>query len=1006
MKKGGATRFLNKRIAMNVLDAILEKAIDTYTRLNSGGKLSGLIAEIKEEFSQLLAQAIEQQDTEGIARLIRDALTAEQDQAEQEYPRIWDQVLQLNAPDLIDLAELLYQLAKDLKQHAYHTLLETLIKKDGDLSRLIRGTASFCLKAPEELPQRLSNVWGPLIATALQFFGPDRIAGALSSLFTSDDEFLQHNSALPDLNLIPPGSNSGVLKKMLALPDYQLPAGVIMSGLGLQYLIQQTGLDQQVITPNSSARTVKDLFAPILQTIQNGDRQAPGAITNGSVFRLCMELIRQAKEDEEVEWALLKMARFTPVGIVLIIAAILYCLITHPLPWWKLLFNEIEEDPDLRVKRLPAPQKGGPKYLIFSDVHRDARSDRREPLEFGSIDHFSDNQALYCELLDYALENGFTVIEAGDCDELWSFRDFSRRPAEKLKEIVATHQPVYDRLVKLHRQGRYIRLYGNHDACVRKPHVFEVLRQLFDADKKPEEPPFQIYDFAIIEGVKSMDESIINFGLDSEPYKMKMPMIVAHGHQWDFWNCDQNNIVGKLIVSAIATPLDFLDDPFKDAGGIAYSGSPAVNFRTMLSRAFVLSSFPAHNPARRFAHHIQHLDDMERCTVDGIYFLETLAALSGATIAVKEHQDSEKTRKMNLLCLGHTHYPQSQPYFNLKKLVPFLRPWLTSLEAKIGDLTHQLIKPDLSLVKSRYFNTGTAGWMEGLIWAIQIDETGQARLVYWLHETRPERPQTMDWELPFMDDELRKKLEAKKGAVLNTIEDLSTYIDPLIDSAFTSVLRSLAAPFEKLLGLFGKGPPANRLVDSPEALSGALCQVFLSLAGAEEPRTHTIKITLSDAEHRQIVNISRFLGNFPEIREQDRMRLACAWFLISQGIPFLGACYKEDTSESSDTPGSSPLLQSVLGLIVQLPGEQNEYSPLQCRVTLQKKQLIIKINTNPVVVKGTRAMPSMVQLFDAEYERQFRQRWKNIIRLPDCLFGSDNRTSLPLGFERMPVRIL
>lgn len=977
---------------MSLINSLLNEVNDTYTKFKTSNDLTQAISRTKKNLHQEIDLAAQNNNLDQIIALVKKALESNQDYTDRDFVQSWDAIVERNISNPANLARLLWELADDLSADVFQTLLESLFKKDIDHIELIQKIAMFCLNTPGEKQQQLSNIWGPVLTVALKSLGPEKIAPALSSIITSNDTRLTRSASFLDLHRTRSQPDSKASQKMLSLPDFQLPNSVMLSGLGLQYLIENTNLSEEIITPNSSTRSVRGLFAPIVQSIKETSFTSPGKLDNTLVMQLSMEMIKQAQDNEDVEWALLKMARFVPVGIFLIFAAILYCLITHPLPWWNLLFKEIERDPELKVKRLPAPNKAGPKYFIFSDIHRDALSDQREPLEFGSFDHFSANQTLYCELLDYAFDNGYTVLEAGDCEELWYYRDFSKRPREKLEEIVDTHKPVYDRLVKLHRAGRYFRLYGNHDACVRKPEIFEVLQKIFDQDKKPEELPFEIYDFAIIEEVKTMDESIINFGLDSEPYKLKAPLIVAHGHQWDFWNCDHNNIIGKLIVSAIATPIDFLDDPFKDAGGIAYTGSPVIKFDDMLSRAFVLHNFPGENPARKFAHHIQHLEDMERFPNDDIFFLETLAALSGATIAVRKNLGSEEAQKMNLICLGHTHYPQSQPYFDLKRLIPFLRPWLTSMESKISGVTHGIIKPELSLIKSRYFNTGTAGWMEGVIWAIPIDETGQARLVYWTHDTRPECPQKMDWELPYMDDELRKKLEVEKGSFLNTIEDLSTLIDPLIDSALSSILRSLAMPFEQLLGFFGKTPAANLQIESTESLTAPLSQVFLSLLGSEEPKTHTFRMAIPDSTRQELLNIKNFLDRFTEIKNEDRIRIACAWYLVSQSIPCLSSHTKNIKSITEILPNADTFFQSVLGLIVQLPNEQNDNAPLQSHVFMEGNNLIIKITTNPIAFKRTRAI-DLTQLSVAEtFEQRIRPLWRNIIRLPDGLGCGENYT--------------
>ncbi len=875
-------------------------------------------------------------------------------QARETFPRIWDELFAQHDLELDGLVNLLNELSDDLDPEAYQVLLETLLKRELNVVELIRKSASFCLSVPGELQQRLANVWGPLLTAALEVYGPEKIAGAIGSLMTSDEEIFTHAAGFLDFDTFRSRSLSQEQEQLLSLPDFQLPAGVILSGLGFQYLIQKTGIDAESINPDYSTRTARGIFDPIVQSVIESGLKSPAKLQYKVVLQLFMEMIKQSQVDEHIEWAVLKMARFTPVGIFLIIASIIYCLVSHRLPWWDLLFKKIENDPKLKVRRLPPPAEAGPKYLIFSDIHRDARSDRREPLEFGSIDHFSSNQALYCELLDYAFDNGFTVLEAGDCDELWCYRDFSRHPEEKLEEIIATHQPVYERLVKLHREGRYIRLYGNHDSCIRKPHVFQVLQNIFDREKRPEDAPFDVYDFAIIDGVKSMDQSFLNFGLDAYSYDLKVPMVVAHGHQWDFWNCDTNNIIGKLIVSAIATPIDFLDDPFIDAGGIAYSGSPVIDFSDMLSKAFVLNSFPAHIPSRRFAHEIQHQDDKQRFTSDDIYFLETLALLSAETIAVKKSADSVETRRMNLICLGHTHYPHSQPYFNLKQLIPFIKPKLKSLEDRISEKTKGLIKPELALIKSRYFNSGTAGWHEGVIWAIQIDESGQARLVYWTDNTRTDRPNTMDWELPLMDEALREKLEAKKGALLNKIEDLSTLVDPIIDSAVSSVIRSLAAPFEWLIDLFSGAPAVHANIGSAGELTDSLLHVFLSLIGSKEPQTHTLRVKLPDTVISDLTAPDHDISQFADVDEADQLRFNCAWLLANQGIPFLGASQKRLAAFLPESKDLNSFAKLILGLIVHLPGMDDESLLIRSHIHIEGNEIVIEIKTKPGIIARNR----------------------------------------------------
>ncbi len=89
-----------------------------------------------------------------------------------------------------------------------------------------------------------------------------------------------------------------------------------------------------------------------------------------------------------------------------------------------------------------------------------------------------------------------------------------------------------------------------------------------------------------------------------------------------------------------------------------------------------------------------------------------------------------------LLCVGHTHNPQSRPWVSL---LDRFNPWRDKRSSAF-----RAFERAFSL-KTRYLNSGTVGWWEGVVWAIQITPEGVPRLVYWSDEDR--EPVTMDWEL-------------------------------------------------------------------------------------------------------------------------------------------------------------------------------------------------------------------------------------------------------------------
>src|SRR5436190_7379697 len=110
----------------------------------------------------------------------------------------------------------------------------------------------------------------------------------------------------------------------------------------------------------------------------------------------------------------------------------------------------------------PNGRPGGVKYMLFSDIHRDGQQDQTFRIE-----HFARNEALYLRALQYCDNNGYVVIENGDCEELWYEPTFDpalrQTKLARLTDIVQLHQPTYQMLAGLKAQQRYFRSIGNHD---------------------------------------------------------------------------------------------------------------------------------------------------------------------------------------------------------------------------------------------------------------------------------------------------------------------------------------------------------------------------------------------------------------------------------------------------------------------------------------------------------------------------------------------------------------
>jgi hypothetical protein len=557
--------------------------------------------------------------------------------------------------------------------------------------------------------------------------------------------------------------------------------------------------------------------------------------------------------------------------------------VSHVMPWWDLMDRPVNrETRGDAVLPLPAG-----KYLIVSDVHRDRQSDVGQPFDFDSISHFQANSALYLKVIAWAKANGYTLIEGGDCEELWFVRDKAHSDrTEILRDILRDNQAVYDALRDLHRQNRYVRVYGNHDSQLRDPDM----RSLLEAEmQKGGAPAFRIFDFIVIDGVKSMVERTAldkairmatgiaqgetpqqivtelargSVGMDASDYTDRCQMLVTHGHQWDFYNCDQNNAIGMFIANQVGVRVDKAMDPLIAARGLALGGNPWIDFATVLSTAPIASCWPAESEAVRLAHDVQHMANADRRLVDTVMYKESLTAITGtfgiALNASGTNQTPEQsrgaidiTRPQTILdylkkhhnhhiCVGHTHNPHSQPHLALRNLAAGL-PYIGNVFSVMPDL----LPVNPNLFKSKYFNSGTSGWWEGVVWAVQIDDTGQARLVFWTNRTTGD-PETMDWELTSWDPAVRQQFPRTRDEFLQMLEDFLQHVVRPED--FAAILqRVLAVSIEILHAALARGEKIAMAVASSldEVAAGVRESVDELRARAEQLRQDVLGILLT-----------------------------------------------------------------------------------------------------------------------------------------------------------------
>jgi len=425
-----------------------------------------------------------------------------------------------------------------------------------------------------------------------------------------------------------------------------------------------------------------------------------------------------------------------------------------------------QKDRKLAVKVLDPPdEKLDCKYVILSDIHRDVPEDDVVDEHFFDLAHFSKHSDLFIRLLEYYRDRGYTVIENGDCEELWvvpSVRKNKgvRARAERIIARDGPHHRVYEILAELHRQGRYFRTRGNHDDFwTLKEENEALLRDTWFKDG----PAFRVWDLLIIPQVLTMQDDylgvikriirakrdkipidteeladLLPIGLSPRRYRERKPLVILHGHQIDFWNCDEHSFLGKTLANSIGIIADGISTFPYHLRGIDLNGNPLVKFSDLMAKVPQVENWLPEDRALHLSRRIEQSED-DRLIQDSIYFSETLAA---ALSLVLKDPDQCAIQEVQIM-MGHTHWPQSRP------------------ELHLGTLNIPNTDKTIPLrLQTPYYNTGTCGWWEGVLWGIEITGFGQPKLFYW--DKSSQAPNFMPWELhdeiPLYVDKFKEKI--------------------------------------------------------------------------------------------------------------------------------------------------------------------------------------------------------------------------------------------------------
>lgn len=178
-----------------------------------------------------------------------------------------------------------------------------------------------------------------------------------------------------------------------------------------------------------------------------------------------------------------------------------------------ILLNDINSKKSLNSCIIPFEIDKG-KFVIVSDQHKGGRD---------FADDFRLSEKNYLAALDHYYEQKFTLISAGDSEELWE---------NTPPQVIEKNRLVLLEEAKFLVDDRYYRLFGNHD-----------LEWKYDFPRNIYLKPIFGEKLKVVEGV------VLKTNHNQKEYSI----LVTHGHQGD--QKSDGNPFSTWVVAAIWTPI-------------------------------------------------------------------------------------------------------------------------------------------------------------------------------------------------------------------------------------------------------------------------------------------------------------------------------------------------------------------------------------------------------------------------------------------------------------------
>lgn len=161
---------------------------------------------------------------------------------------------------------------------------------------------------------------------------------------------------------------------------------------------------------------------------------------------------------------------------------------------------------------------GNSKIVIMSDVHRGDGS---------YSDSFIDNRNVYYAALLYYYKEGYTLVEAGDGDELWKNKSF--------RDIAYNYKGVFKLMKRFNKEKRLHLLYGNHDEKKSSKEFIDKEVSYLNCMGIGEDFVKFVKDVEYKEGI------VLNYT------PLNKDIFITHGHQVDFMNYELC-MISKFLV--------------------------------------------------------------------------------------------------------------------------------------------------------------------------------------------------------------------------------------------------------------------------------------------------------------------------------------------------------------------------------------------------------------------------------------------------------------------------